>query len=128
METLKNKIMIGVFLIFIFGLSISNLVAKDREFSETENRNLQQLPQFSVDSLVSGRYTSDFDKYMTDQFIAKDRWVGLKSDVERVLLQKGENNGIFFGKDGYLLEKLTSEGPYYERNIEAINTFAKKAT
>ena len=126
METLKNKIMIGVFLIFIFGLSISNLVAKDREFSETENRNLQQLPQFSVDSLVSGRYTSDFDKYMTDQFIAKDRWVGLKSDVERVLLQKGENNGIFFGKDGYLLEKLTSEGPYYERNIEAINTFAKK--
>ena len=47
MEAIKNKVMISIFLIFIFGLSIANVVDKDREISETENRPLQQFPLFS---------------------------------------------------------------------------------
>ena len=65
MEAIKNKVMISIFLIFIFGLSIANVVDKDREISETENRPLQQFPQFSFESLLSGSYTQKFDKYMT---------------------------------------------------------------
>ena len=112
MEAIKNKVMISIFLIFIFGLSIANVVDKDREISETENRPLQQFPQFSFESLLSGSYTQKFDKYMTDQFVMKDEWVGLKSDMER-LLQKGENNGVYFGKDGYLLLAFKQEGSYF---------------
>ena len=52
MEAIKNKVMISIFLIFIFGLSIANVVDKDREISETENRSLQQFPQFSFESLL----------------------------------------------------------------------------
>lgn len=125
MEAIKNKVMISIFLIFIFGLSIANVVDKDREISETENRPLQQFPQFSFESLLSGSYTQKFDKYMTDQFVMKDEWVGLKSDMER-LLQKGENNGVYFGKDGYLLEVFKQEGSYFEKNLQAINIFHDK--
>ncbi len=126
MDTIKNKIIIGMFLSFIFGISLTNLLTKDREVSETENRPLQQLPIFSFERLLSGRYTEQFDQYMMDQFIMKDNWVGLKSDVERVLFQKKENNGIYFAEDDYLLEVFTEAGPYYERNLEAINAFHDK--
>ncbi len=125
METIKNKILIGVFLVFIFGLSFANVITEDREISETENRPLQQLPPFSLESLLSGKYTQRFDKYMTDQFMMKDNWVGIKSDVER-LLQKGENNDVYFGRDGYLLEVFTNPGSYFEKNLQAINTFHER--
>lgn len=93
--------------------------------SETENRVLQQFPKFTLDRLVSGKFTSEFDTYMTDQFALKDQWVGLKSDIER-LLGKGKNNGVYFGKEGYLLEEFLTEGNYFERNLEAINSFHDK--
>lgn len=44
MEAIKNKVMISIFLIFIFGLSIANVVDKDREISETENRPPSTVP------------------------------------------------------------------------------------
>lgn len=125
MDAIKNKIIIGIFLIFIFGLSVVNILTEDREISETENRPLQQLPPFSFERLLSGKYTEQFDQYMMDQFVMKDTWVGLKSDVERLLLQKKENNGVYFADD-YLLEVFTEAGPYYEKNLEAINSFHEK--
>lgn len=125
MRTLKDKIYILLFLIFIFGFSIINAITPSREMSETENRVLQQFPKFTLDRLVSGKFTSEFDTYLTDQFVLKDQWVGLKSDIER-LLGKGKNNGVYFGKEGYLLEEFLTEGKYFERNLEAINSFHDK--
>ncbi|MDE5978155.1 MAG: hypothetical protein K2G70_06820 [Turicibacter sp.] len=101
------------------------MIAKDREISEIENRRLQQLPTFSIDSFLSGSYAQKFEEYLTDQFVMKMRWVGLKSDVER-LLQRGENNGIYFAKDGYLLEVFNQEGTYFKKNLESLNAFFEK--
>lgn len=114
-----------MFLTFIFGFSIVNVITPSREMSETENRVLQQFPKFTFERLVSGKFTSEFDTYMTDQFVLKDQWVGLKSDIER-LLGKGKNNGVYFGKEGYLLEEFLTEGKYFKRNLEAINSFHEK--
>jgi len=125
MERLKNKIYIGLFIGFILGFSLLNFITPSREISETENRPLQQFPKFSFERLVSGVFTSEFDTYMSDQFVLKDNWVGLKSDVERLLI-KGKNNSVYFGKDGYLLEEFLTEGKYFNRNLEAINSFHEK--
>ena len=125
MDKIKNKIIIITFLVFIFGLSLVNVITEDREISESENRPLQQLPSFSFERLISGKYTQQFDQYMMDQFVLKDAWVGLKSDVERLFFQKKENNGVYFAED-YLLEMFTEAGPYYEKNLEAINAFHEK--
>lgn len=125
MERVKNKIYIGLFIVFIFGFSLLNFITPSREISETENRPLQQFPKFSLERLVSGEFTSEFDTYMSDQFVLKDNWVGLKSDIERLLI-KGKNNNVYFGKDGYLLEEFLTEGNYFDRNLEAINSFHEK--
>ncbi len=125
MNKLTNRLIIFTFLIFIFGFSLLNLVTPDREKSESENRLLQQFPHFSLDRLLSGDYTRDFDKYMTDQFVLKDHWVGLKSDFEQ-FVHKSENNGVYFAKDGYLLEKFSDKGEYFDINLQAINSFHNK--
>lgn len=122
---MKHKIMVGIFLAFIFGGAALNLLTPDQAVSESENRPLKQKPKFSVDELLSGEYMSEFETYVTDQFFAKDWWVGVKSDMERLFL-KQENNGVYFGKDGYLLETLTEEGRYFHRNLAYLNVFQEK--
>ncbi|MTI69277.1 MAG: hypothetical protein FH751_03335 [Firmicutes bacterium] len=125
MEKLANKIIVIVFIVFIFTINIFNILMPDKEFSESENRVLSQFPKFSMEKLTSGRFSNKFETYITDQFIFKDFWVGLKSDIERFSL-KNENNGIYFGKDGYLLEDFTNSDEVLANNIKSINYFNKK--
>ncbi|WP_432403243.1 DHHW family protein [Wukongibacter sp. M2B1] len=121
----SNKIIIAVFILFLLGINILNLVTPDRNFSEFENRMLAQFPNFKFKNLVSGRFTSKFEEYTTDQFAFRDFWVAIKSDIERLSL-KTINNGIFFGKDGYLMEEYKKPNEQLNNNIEAINDFSEK--
>ena len=125
MEKLKNYLIILPFLIFIFGITITNILKTDQVFSEIENRPLQQFPNFTWQRLRNGSFMKDFETYKTDQFVMKERWVGLKSDIER-LMQRQENNGIYFGDNGFLLEVFLEEGQHFSRNLELINTFNER--
>jgi hypothetical protein len=55
---------------------------------------LQQLPDFSLKSLFSGRYISEFETYTTDQFAFRDSWTTLKARSE-IAAGKKENNEIY---------------------------------
>lgn len=121
----SNRIIVSIFILFLLGINIFNICIADRRFSELENRMLAQKPKFTMKSLVSGRFTSKFEEYITDQFAFRDFWVGIKSDVERLTL-KTINNGIFFGKDGYLLEDYKKPDEQLIENIKIINTFASR--
>lgn len=125
MEKLNNKVLVILFCVFIFTINILNMLIPDRAFSETENRFLAEVPRFNIKSLLSGEFTSDFETYVSDQFIFKDYWVALKSDVERLSLKK-ENNGVFFGRDGYLLEDFKEPGERINNNLQQINYFINK--
>lgn len=114
-----------LFLGFIFGTLGQNILTPDQTISENENRPLQQQPIPTFKTILSGEYMADVETYITDQFFAKNWWVGLKSDMERLFL-KPENNGVYFGKDGYLLEALTDEGRYFHQNLDYLNIFHEK--
>ncbi|MGG4442577.1 DHHW family protein [Brevibacillus fortis] len=83
-----------------------NLLTPDKLFSESENRSLEQRASFSFRSLMSGTFASDVEKYIADQFAGRDIWIGLKSEAERMVGKK-ESNGVYLGKDGFLLQKFT---------------------
>ncbi|NWL88070.1 MULTISPECIES: DHHW family protein [unclassified Paenibacillus] len=100
-----RKLLALSLLLFIGVVSTFNLMASDREFSEAENRMLEQLPAFSLKTLMSGTFTSDFEKYMSDQFIYRDIWIGVKTDTDRITGKK-ESNGIYLGQDGYLIQNF----------------------
>ncbi|MCD3329370.1 DHHW family protein [Clostridium botulinum] len=110
---------------FIIGMFVVNMFSKDRGFSESENRVLQSRPSFSFEKLKSGKFTKEYEKYITDQFSFRDFWVGIKSSTDK-LLDKKDNNGVYLGKDGYLLEKPEKiDKDNIMDNINYINEFAK---
>lgn len=113
-----------VFLAFIFGFSIAGIISKDREFSEMENRTLQQFPEFSFSSLKNGSFTSDIESYMSDQIFMKDQLVSLKTDCDR-LLKKNYQNGVYFGKDNYYLQDYQENKNQIDTNISSINNFTE---
>ncbi|WP_281942412.1 DHHW family protein [Paenibacillus tyrfis] len=114
-------------LLFLGGVLMVNLFKPSKSFSEAENRSLEQLPPLSLHSLVSGKFTSGFEKYISDQFMARDFWIGVKSDADRAMGKK-ESNGVYLGKDGYLIQKFTppADGDM-EMKVNAIHSLAKAA-
>ncbi|WP_113674596.1 DHHW family protein [Vallitalea guaymasensis] len=117
---------IAMFIVFVVTINVLNLVTEDKHFSEAENRILAKQPSLTWKSIKNGRFTQRFEDYVTDQFIFRDFWVGLKSDSERLLL-KQDNNDVFFGKDDYLLEDfIKPKEEIIDRNIANINYYASK--
>lgn len=92
-----------LFLAFIGLFFLLNLFLPKREFSEQENRMLQTAPAFSFSSLFSGKFTSAFETYVTDQFAFRDRWTALKARAE-LASGKAENKGIYLCEGETLIE------------------------
>lgn len=106
-DKMYRNLMAILLLLFIGTIAALHLLTPDRAFSESENRVLERLPDFSLQAVVSGRFTSYFEKYVSDQFAFRDVWVGVKSDADR-LMGKKESNGVYLGADGYLIQKFTA--------------------
>lgn len=97
------KVLFPSFAVFLFIILLFNLLAKPRTFSSQENRNLAQLPELSIESLADGSYFSALSAYQSDQFVGRDYWIRMRNSTQKVLGFK-ENDGIYFGSDGYLLK------------------------
>ncbi|CEN21433.1 DHHW family protein [Paraclostridium sordellii] len=120
------KLMTIMFLLTIFAFVCLNTIIKDKEFSENENRILQQKPKFTFDRLFEGRYTKKYEKYTVDQIVGRDGFIKVKTKVDW-LLGKNSENGVYKGKDGYLIENFNKPNKeYLKENIKAINKFANK--
>lgn len=125
MKTKSNKIIIIFFIIFIYGTTFLNVLTPDKNYSESENRILSKIPKFTLKKIIEGDFSRKFEEYFSDQFVFKDFWVAVKSDIERIML-KVENNGILFGKDNYLLEYYKKPNQNLTKNILAINQMVEK--
>lgn len=111
--------------VFIF-LVVGNVFHKDKTFSETENRMLAERPELSVDGLLSGRFESDYETYINDQFVFRESWVYLKGLADTVS-GKQESNGVFRGSDGYLIENFVSpDAENVEKIQKALGAFKEK--
>ena len=123
-----SRVVTGVFLAFLFGISAAGAFWPEKGFSESENRYLQKKPEFSIKTLVNGSYGTAYEKYLGDQFPLRDGWVGLKVRAEQAQLKK-DVNGVYLAKDGYLIEKFEREdleGPQLDKNIDAAAVFAAR--
>lgn len=83
-----------IFILFIGIFVGANLITKDKTYSETENRILATKPNFTIDILLEGRFTSKFEDYVVDQFIGRDFFTNIKISVDK-LLGINQANGVF---------------------------------
>ena len=93
-ERIKDVVVTILFLVIIFGVFIAGIIIKDKDVSIAERRKLNKFPNIS-ESLLSGNITDDMEKYLMDQFIARDNMRSIKTFVKLDLLLQKENNGLF---------------------------------
>ena len=110
MSSKYSKFLTGLFCVFIGGMFLVSTLLPDREMSETENRYLQQAPTLSLESITDGTFMSQAEDYTADQIVGRDLWVALKAWCER-LSGKQENNGVYFGKEDTLLNRVNDPDP-----------------
>lgn len=71
-----------------------------KDISDAERRPLAQFPAFTGDTLLSGKFMTEFEDYTLDQFPGRDAFRQLKSLVHYRVLNQKDNNGIYIA-DGY---------------------------
>ena len=137
-KNITEIITVTAFLFIIFALTILFFVMPDNNFSDEENRSLQQFPQFSFETLTSGKFTEGMGKYYSDQFPFRNTFVGAKTAVSYAFLMN-QNKGAVIAKDGYIIQRydiydtvesnfdmdlsFNETTQYIKSNCEYINAF-----
>ena len=116
-----------VFFIFaIFLIMIINILAKDKSFSEIENRTLTTMPKFTISSFMNGDFSEDFSSYINDNFAGRNGFLSIKTSFEK-LLGKTKINSVYLGKKNYLIQSFTEASEEEtSAKINAINSFFNK--
>lgn len=115
-----------LFVTIIIVFTISDIFNKDIEFSNYENRSLAQKPKFYYSSFIEGRFFNNYDRYVNDQFVFRDKWINIKSLTEN-LLGKNENNNIIYGKEDFLFDKFQNiDEDNLNKNVNTIKEFVSK--
>lgn len=112
--------------IIVAGL-LSYIINVQKEFSEDENRYLTMFPKFSMEKLLEGDYTKEIDSFATDQFVLRSEAISLKTQIQKLVLNK-DSNGVYFSKDGYLmLKKSVSEfdEKRFKKNLNAVAKYVE---
>ena len=115
---LLSALLLGTVVIFL----AVGLIQKDREFSDSENRKLAQVPGLA--QLKDGTYFSGLGDYVADQFPFRDQWISLSLGMNTLLGQK-EANGVYLCEDDYLMQ-IPSEpnAEQVTKNLRAAEAFA----
>ena len=122
-EVHRNKLAAVIFVIMMIAFCVVNLATGDREFSATENRALEQRPELTISGIESGRWMEQYESYVSDQFAGRDFWVALKSRID-LIAGKRKANGVFKGKDHYLLEDIARpDEEQLKANLDAMKKF-----
>lgn len=127
----RAKIMVITLFAGILGaFFLVSVLLPQKEFSATENRLLEQRPEFLPEDVLSGDYQETYETYLNDQFVARDRWVDVAVGVQK-LMGRRDVNGIYIGKDGYLLEKYTDgdfDAQMSADNVGVLGEFLNRMT
>ena len=116
----------GVFLLTLAGLALANGLTPDRSFSDKENRMLAQRPDLSMGRVTDGRFMSEYETYVNDQFVLRDFWIKVKSTTD-LAVGKRESNGVYLGKGSRLMEQFQApEAANLAQTLSGLQAFAAR--
>lgn len=118
-DKVKNVVVTISFLFVIIIMLVANILKKDTEVSLTERRKLQQFPEFSMEKLLKGDFFEKIEKYTMDQFIQREAFRSLKTNIEMKVFKKQDSNNIY-KYDEKLIEQI------YPLNEKSVANMIKK--
>ncbi len=104
----------GILVSIWAGLCVLAWFLPAKAVSESERRPLAQMPQITGQSVLDGKFMTEFGSFSLDQFPARDTFRRIKSLFHYNILRQKDNNGIYIA-DGYAA-KLE-----YPLNEESVN-------
>lgn len=125
----KNPAVILTFFAVLAAGTLASILKPHEEYSTSENRVLAEHPQLSAEEIFHGSYQEDYETWLNDQFPLRDCFVSLSSHSQR-LFGKKDINGVYLGRDGYLIEKpdeTTFDSLQLEDNIRFLSQFLNHA-
>ena len=123
---IRDKIITVMFCVFIGAMAILTAALPKKTVSENEKRTLADFPRFTVQKMLSGKWESDFEGYISDHFPAREAFAAADAYF---MLATGRNgsNDIYKGRDGYLFTvPVKFDKARLDKNISALNSFASK--
>ena len=114
-EHLYTVVLIAV---LIFGLSIFAVLKPAGDFSESERRPLEQLPELSIKTLLNGDFMENFEGYTNDQFPLRDTFRSIKALAQYYLFGLSDNNNLYYteGQIGALNFPLKEDSINYAKD------------
>lgn len=123
MKKTQKRITALIFLLIVILLPFITLVSKKENFSELENRVLSKKPEFSLENWFDKSFMNDFESYVSDHFLGREKWITKKIDIE-LMTGKKEINGVYI-TDDRLIEKIPEpDNDCIKRSVDTINNFA----
>lgn len=123
MKKSYNKLISLVLIFMTLFLSVTLLFSNKKEFSVNENRYLESTPAFTLERLLSGKYISDLENYLTDHFPFRDTFMSIKT-ASLKLLGMNDVNEVYFADDDYLIQKYNKPNNN-DKIINTLNSFYK---
>lgn len=117
----------GAVILLLSGCSIYMWLTPDQTYSAKERRMLAVRPDFTIETVFDTSFQKDYETYLCEQFPGRTHWVSLQSRLNRLLGNK-DANGVYFGKDDYLLERYREQDfdwEMAEKNISRVAKFLK---
>ena len=91
------------------------------DISEAERRPLAQMPEIKTETLLNGKFMSQFEDFALDQFPLRDTFRQVKSLFHYYVLGQKDNNDIYIAH-GYAVKQ---EYPYNPASVDhALNRFS----
>ena len=95
----KEHITAALFILLLGGLCLANFLHTPPEISQSERRRLRTIPPLTAQSVWDGQYMSDFDRYASDAFVARDGFRSVKAAFSRYVWLQTDNHDLFI-RDG----------------------------
>lgn len=122
---INTKLIITVFIAFIGVMGALYIFLPKSNFSVTEKRYLAEMPDLTIESLKDGSFSTDFESYLADHTPLRTFYISVNAYFELTAGNNG-SNGVYLGKDGYLIEKPFERENRLDINLKRITEFAEK--
>lgn len=99
-----KKIISILISIIIFCIALIFLVAPKKEFSYNENRYLTKFPTLNIENIISGKFMTQLDDYISDNFPFRESLLSFKSILYK-RLGVYKQNDVYYGNDNKLYQE-----------------------
>ncbi len=123
LRNIKKYMPAVVFCVFIFAMGLLFLLLPKQSYSSNEKRYLSTFPEFNADTLLSGKFGTEFETFLSDHTVGRNFFVGLNAYYDLICGRNG-SNGVYACADNYLINVPVDTDNRLESNIQTLAKFA----